>query len=144
MARNIAVRIKTEKVIEALETSLETMRKDKETETARKDKYAKDLEAWEKKVKEYALKMPKPKDTKDAHFASHAYYLRGNDDAIAVQFTVAVPKDKVPTRPEAPETMADWEYREAVENIENALRLLRMTDQEEVSTGTYNKIAKYL
>jgi len=31
-----------------------------------------------------------------------------------------------------------------VENIENALRLLRMTDQEEISTGTYSKIAQYL
>lgn len=139
-SRSIAVRIKTAKVIESLEASLKKMSKEKETEKARKEKYAKDLEAWEKKVKGYALKMPKPKE---AQLASHAYYMRGNN-SVSVQFTVEVPKDKVPARPEMPETMADWEYREAVENIENALRLLRMTDQEEVSTGTYNKIAKYL
>jgi len=31
-----------------------------------------------------------------------------------------------------------------VEEIENALRILKMTDEEVVSTSTYNSIAKYL
>jgi hypothetical protein len=140
--RSIAVRIKTEKVIASLEASLVKMQEDKVTEKARKEQYDKDLEAWQEKVKRVALDMPKPKDTGKASLG-HRY--GGNDKRpYEVQFVVEVPADKVPPRPEAPETMHDWEYKEAVENIENALRLLRMTEQEEISTGTYSKIAKYL
>jgi hypothetical protein len=140
-SRSIAVRIKTEKVIASLEASLEKMRQDKETEKARKEQYDKDLEAWQNTVKKVALDMPKPKDT-DRATLGHRY--GSPDKPHEVQFIVEVPANKVPPRPEAPDTIPDWEYRDAVEHIENALRLLRMTDQEEVSTGTYNKIAKYL
>lgn len=140
--RSIAVRIKTEKVIASLEASLEKMRQDKESEKARKEKYEKDYEAWLEKVRKYALSLPKPKDTKNLTVGS-THYGRPPKE-YTVQMTVQVPADKIPARPEQPETMSDWEYREAVENIENALRLLKMTDQEEVSTGTYNKIAQYL
>ena len=141
-SRSIAVRIKTEKVIASLEASLEKMRKEKESEKALKEKYDKDLEAWQNTVKKVALDMPKPKDT-DRVVVGHRYGVN-NNRPYDVQFVVEVPADKVPPRPEEPKAMSDWEYREAVEHIENALRLLRMTDQEEVSTGTYNKIAKYL
>jgi hypothetical protein len=143
-SRSIAVRIKTEKVIASLEASLEKMRQDKETEKARKEKYDKDLEVWQNTVKKVALDMPKPKDTDRANLGHRAIFGGADNRPYEVQFIVEVPANKVPPRPEAPDTIPDWEYRDAVEHIENALRLLRMTDQEEVSTGTYNKIAKYL
>jgi hypothetical protein len=143
--RSIAVRIKTEKVIASLEASLEKMRKEKESEKALKEKYDKDYEAWLEKVKKYALSMPKPKDTKGVTVGSTHYHLRAiATKAYTVEVRYEVPVDKVPPRPEEPKVISDWEYRDAVENIENALRLLNMTDQEEVSTGTYNKIAQYL
>lgn len=143
-SRSIAVRIKTEKVIASLEASLEKIRKDKENEKVLAEKYEKEYEAWLETVKKYALSMPKPKDTKKLSVGDHYHRLSSTSKTIAVQFTVDVPRDKVTARPEKTEVMSDWEYREAVENIENALRLLKMTDQEEVSTGTYNKIARYL
>ena len=40
--------------------------------------------------------------------------------------------------------MNDWTYREQKEEIENAIRILKMTDEEVVSTSTYNAIARYL
>ena len=35
-------------------------------------------------------------------------------------------------------------YREMKEEIQNAIRILKMTDEEVVSTSTYNAIAQYL
>jgi len=35
-------------------------------------------------------------------------------------------------------------YREMKEEISNAIRILQLTDEEVVSTSTYNSIAKYL
>ena len=40
--------------------------------------------------------------------------------------------------------MNDWTYREQKEEIENAIRILKMTDEEVVSTSTYNAVARYL
>jgi hypothetical protein len=42
------------------------------------------------------------------------------------------------------ESFNDWQYREMIEEIENAIRILKMTDEEVVSTSTYNAIARYL
>ena len=38
----------------------------------------------------------------------------------------------------------DWQYKDMVDEIENAIRILKMTDEDVVSTSTYNSIAKYL
>ncbi len=35
-------------------------------------------------------------------------------------------------------------YNEMVEEMENAIRILKMTDEETVNTSTYNAIARYL
>jgi len=51
----------------------------------------------------------------------------------------------LPTEPQKDfESFHDWQYKEMVEEIENAIRILKMTDEEVVSTSTYNSIAKYL
>ncbi len=40
--------------------------------------------------------------------------------------------------------MSVHNYRDTKEEIENAIRILKMTDEETVSTSTYNSIARYL
>jgi hypothetical protein len=40
--------------------------------------------------------------------------------------------------------MQEWTFTQQKEELENAIRILKMTDEEYVSTSTYNSIAKYL
>jgi hypothetical protein len=40
--------------------------------------------------------------------------------------------------------MAAHIYKDTVDEIENAIRILKLTDEEVVSTSTYNSIARYL
>jgi hypothetical protein len=40
--------------------------------------------------------------------------------------------------------MSQWQYKEMVDEIENAIRILKMTDEETVNTSTYNAVARYL
>jgi hypothetical protein len=40
--------------------------------------------------------------------------------------------------------MNEWQYKEQKEEIENAIRILKMTDEETVNTSTYNAVARYL
>jgi hypothetical protein len=42
------------------------------------------------------------------------------------------------------ETLHVHTYKATKEEIENAIRILKMTDEEVVSTSTYNAIAQYL
>ena len=52
---------------------------------------------------------------------------------------------KVPDEPQQDfVTMVEWQYNSKVDEIENAIRILKMTDDEVVSTSTYNAIAQYL
>jgi len=42
------------------------------------------------------------------------------------------------------ETMNEYAYKETKEEIENAIRVLKMCDDELISTATYGGITKYL
>lgn len=51
----------------------------------------------------------------------------------------------MPVEPERDyETIAQWEYKQTVEEITNALSILRMTDEEVVNASTMKSIAKFL
>ena len=41
-------------------------------------------------------------------------------------------------------TMHQHSYNEQKQEIENAIRILSMTDEETVNTSTYNAVARYL
>ncbi len=71
-------------------------------------------------------------------------HTRYNGD-INVSFTLPKGVIDLPTEPEKDfETFHEWQYKEMVDEIENAIRILKMTDEETVSTSTYNSIARYL
>jgi hypothetical protein len=42
------------------------------------------------------------------------------------------------------EVIHQHNYREQKEEISNAIRILKMTDEETVSTSTYQAVARYL
>ena len=140
MARNgksINVKIATSKVIKALESKLVQIKKDKDNEKVNQEKYDKALKAWRKEVGELALaKISKATDLS----ATVRYH-----GEINVEFNLPKGSIELPKEPEKDfDTLNDWQYKEIVEEIENAIRILKMTDEEVVSTSTYNSIARYL
>lgn len=140
MARNgksINVKIATSKVIKALETKLAQIKKDKANQKVNEEKFNKAMEKWNKEVAKLAL----------AHTAK-AMNLSANvryNGEINIDFNLPQGTFILPEQPEKDyESLHDWQYREIVEEIENAIRILKMTDEEVVSTSTYNSIARYL
>ena len=135
--KSINVKIATTKVIKALETKLEQLKKDKANYKDNEAKFQKAMEKYQKEVGKLALaQIGKAKDIT----ASTRY----NND---VYLSVTLPAGTI-TLPDEPqrdfEVISDYNYRDIVEEIENAIRILKMTDEEVVSTSTYNSIAKYL
>ena len=140
MARNgksISVKIATTKVIKALENKLAQIQKDKANQATNEEKYEKAHEQWSADVAKLALSK-----------ISKATELRANvryNGEVNVDFNLPKGSIDLPAEPKKDfETFHDWQYREMVEEIENAIRILKMTDEEVVSTSTYNAIARYL
>ena len=139
MARGKAINVKiaTSKVIKALETKLEQIKTDYANQEANEAKYEKIKEKWQKDVAKLALGAI----TKANELSACKRY---NGD-INVSFSLPAGTIKLPDEPKKDfDTMHQWQFRETCGEIENALRMLKMTDEEVISTSTYNNIAQYL
>ena len=140
MARGkaISVKIPTQRVIKALETKLAELNKNYENQEANEAKYQKSREKWQKEVAKFAM----------SQFAK-AENLRTNyrswNKTLNVDFDLIVNEGDFPAEPEKKyEVIHQHTYREMKDEMENAIRILKMTDEETVSTSTYNAIARYL
>jgi hypothetical protein len=140
MARGKAINVKiaTPKVIKALETKLAEVKKAYAEQGANEAKYQKAREKWQKEIGKWAID----------HF-SKAENLRTNyrswNKTLNVDFDIVVSESDFPAEPEKDfEVIHQHTYNEMKEEIENAIRILKMTDEEVVSTSTYNAIARYL
>jgi hypothetical protein len=140
MARGkaISVKIATPKIIKALETKLAELNKNYASQEANEAKYQKAYKAWQKEIGKWAI----------ANF-SKSENLRVNyrnwNKTLNVDFDIITDESSFPTEPEKDfEVIHQHTYREMKEEMENAIRILKMTDEETVSTSTYQAVARYL
>ncbi len=139
MARQkaISVKIATTKVIKALETKLAEINKNKANQKVNEEKFSKAQEKYDKEVAKLAVSAI----AKATDLSAHTRY----NGEINVSFSLPKGSIELPTEPERDfDTFHEWQYKEMIEEIENAIRILKMTDEEVVSTSTYNAIARYL
>ena len=140
MARGkaISVKIPTQRVIDALTQTLAKLELDYTSQEANEAKFQKKIEAWKKEIGEWAI----------ANF-SKATNLRTNyrsyNNTLNVDFDIITKEGTFPAEPEKDfEQIHQHTYREQKEEISNAIRMLKMTDEETVSTSTYQAVARYL
>ena len=141
MARNqkaISVKIATPKVIKALETKLAELNTNYANQEANEAKYQKAYEKYKKEVTKFAVdKIAKAENLRTNY--------RSWNNTLNVDFDLTVTQAELPTEPEREfEQMGRHNYLEQKQEIENAIRILKMTDEETVNTSTYNAIARYL
>jgi hypothetical protein len=140
MARGKAINVKiaTPKIIKALENALDKLNKDYASQEANEAKFQKAHTAWKKEIGKWAI----------ANFAK-SENLRTNyrswNNQLNVDFDIVVKEGDFPTEPEKDfEVIHASTYRESKKELENAIRILKMTDEETVNTSTYNAVAEYL
>jgi hypothetical protein len=140
MARGKAINVKiaTPKVIKALETKLAQIKSDYAKQDEYEAKYQKAVEKWQKEVGKWAV-------GKIAQAQNFRTNYRSWNKTLNVDFDLTCDEKDFPKEPEKDfEQIHRHSYNEMVEEIENAIRILKMTDEEVVSTSTYNAIARYL
>jgi hypothetical protein len=140
MARGkaISVKIPTQRVITALETRLAKLEADYTKQDENEAKFQKKMEAWKKEIGKWAIGQ-----------FSKAENLRTNyrswNNSLNVDFDLTVKEGDFPAEPVKDfEQIHQHTYREQKEEMENAIRILKMTDEEVVNTSTYNAVARYL
>lgn len=136
--KTISVKVSTAKVVKALETALAERKKG--------------IADYEKAKKEYDKALAEFRDTLADLFRSgkgkcvstnkvHNY--RYNEDSNKYELTVEFPASvKAPKEPECPYTQ--WQVNAEIDELENAIAILKMTDEEFVSTNTYKGVARYI
>jgi hypothetical protein len=135
MSKALTVKVPTHKVIKALETKLATVKKEKEAEPALETKYQAAHDKWLDDVKKLAMAN-----------LSKGVNIRINvrtwNNTMNIDYDIPLDKIKLPEEPERNfTTMAEYVYKDTVEEITNALNVLRMTDELVVnaSTSTYKE-----
>ena len=125
MARSkpISVKIATTKVIKALEARLAKLEADYTKQDENEAKFQKKLEAWKKDIGKWAI----------ANF-SKAQDLRTNyrqwNKTLNVDFDITTDGKDFPQEPEKDyQEIHRHTYTEMVEEIENAIRILKMTER---------------
>lgn len=138
MARQkaISVKIATTKVIKALETRLAEINKNKANQKVNEEKFSKAMEKYNKDIAKQALAHI----SKATDLSAHTRY----NGEISVSFNLPKGTIDLDEPKKDFDTYHEWQYKEMIEEIENAIRILKMTDEEVVSTSTYNAIARYL
>ena len=141
MARNgksISVKIATPKVIKALETRLAELEKNYANQETNEGKYNKAMEKWRKEIFAYAITNIKKAENVRTNYRSW-------NNTLNIDFDLTTSESDLPKEPERDfEQIGRHNYLEQKQEIENAIRILKMTDEEVVNTSTYNAIARYL
>jgi hypothetical protein len=140
MARNKAINVKvpTLKIITALEASLAKLEADYATQEANEAKYLKAVEKWKKEVFDFAMANVKKSFNLRTNYRSY-------NDTLNIDFDLKVTESEMPKEPERDfEFIHASTYRESKKELSNAIRILKMTDEETVNTSTYNAVSEYL
>ena len=140
MARSkpISVKIATAKVITALENRLAELEANYKTQDENEAKFQTTIEAWKKELFAFAIANVSKAENLRTNYRSYSQNLN-------VDFDISVKEGEFPKEPEKDyEQIHSHTYREQKDEMENAIRILKMTDEETVSTSTYNAIARYL
>ena len=140
MARGkaISVKIATPKIIKALETRLAELETNYANQETNEAKYKKAMEKWQKEITAYAVSNIKKAENFRTNYRSW-------NNTLNIDFDLTVTQAELPKEPERDfEQMGRHNYLEQKQEIENAIRILKMTDEEVVNTSTYNAVARYL
>jgi hypothetical protein len=133
MARAISVKVATTKVIKALETKLEDSKKAITNNEKKRKDYEKVEKAYSKEVADLVFKQ-----IAKAEVSAHENWRNETNVTITIPSGLV----KLPEKPSIDLERELGQYE--ITEIENAIRILKMTDEEFVNASTFKQVAQYL
>ena len=149
MARAISVKIPTTKVIEMIESKIASINEDIATYPARKAQYKADLEAYTQAVVSSLTDLLNKRGAELLSSEDHSENIRVSTNYNnSIEITIG--KDLLdlvkPQQPEDPEPKGYYGrvYGSKKAELEKTLKLLRMTEQETITSSAYNSVLELL
>lgn len=133
----ISVKVSTKKVIDALEKALAERKKSIADNEKAKKEYDKAITEFRDSLAEM-FRSGKGKVTS----VSKAHNFRYNEEQNRYEITVEFPASV--KAPKEPENLNDWSMKSDIEELENAIAVLKMTDEETLNTSTYKGVARFI
>jgi hypothetical protein len=148
MARSLSVKIPTATLIADVEATIAKIEEDVANYPALTEKYRADLKAYNEKIVQLTIQAVKKSDLIGTDYGSPIRVTsgyRGN----SVQIEVDGDALGFPEKPEAPSNPNDRtyygrDYTTKLDLLKKNLKVLRMTNQEEVNASTYNTVMELL
>ena len=135
-SKSINVKVSTEKVVKALEAALASRNKQVAEWEKAQENHKKQIADWEKSIIEF-IKTGKAKVNEVS--SSHNWGRQKEIARIEIDLPASL---KYPESPDKPTEL--WSLNNDIEELENAIALLKMTDEEFVSTSTYKGVARLI
>lgn len=139
MARGITIKVPTAKLLVQLEAKLTEMDNERDSYATRKAAYNKTMTDWEQAV------LTKAKKSLSSALDTDVSVNHYGTPNIKVLFYFD-PAD-LPARPKYQDIVdpnSSFKWKEDYEELSQAIRLLKMTDDEVVSTATYRSVTRFL
>jgi len=145
MARSVSVKIPTSTVIEMVESKLAEMVKAEKDYPSLLATYNKDIKAYGKALVELISKNAnKVVDYSVFDFNSdNLALLKDYRDSTQIVVGKAL-ASKLGDKPQKPEEVGGWHFNQKKEQLEKTLRLLKLTEQETITSSTYNSVLDLL
>jgi hypothetical protein len=149
MARAISVKVPTSAVIAQIETAISSIDKAIASYPSDFEKYEKETEVYKKKVAKFVSEFIVKNASKIGYdYTSEIRLTHGHGSRVDLAFDT----DKIadfPTRPVQPKKPNEFEWvgnkhLNRKEVLEQNLRILRMTTQEEINASTYSSLIDLL
>ena len=143
MSKSISVKVKVSTLISSLEKALVERQQRFANQEKEEARFEKEKEAYNLAI----LKLIKSKGVVTDASQNRWYSSSGRNSkskTTEFQVTMELPKTALPKEPEAPEAYADHRYERETTEIKQAIRVLKMTEQEYVNASTLKSVSEYL
>ncbi len=148
MAKSLAVKIPTASLIAEVEAQIAKVEQDIEQYAEKRKQYEADVRQYDKDVIAHAIKvLSDPSnigtDSNSLIRVTNSHYRNG----VSVEFdTDALSFPKRPEEPSRPneKTYYGRDYTTRLDLLKKNLKVLKMTNQEEVNASTYNSVMELL
>ena len=145
MARSVSVKIPTSVVIEMIETKLAELTKAEADYPKLLSAYKKDIATFTADLLDLVAKNKKSAiEYSDFDFSSGNIAINSDwRGSVSIQIGKEL-VSKIGTKPQKPEEVDNWAHKNKKTELEKTLRLLKLTEQETITSSTYNSVLDLL
>ena len=148
MAKSLAVKIPTASLIAEIETQIAKLEADIDSYADKRKQYEADLKQWQKDIISHAIKaLNNPENIGTDHDSLISVTYNNYRSGVGVEFDAeALGFPKRPEEPKRPNEKSYYgrDYTTKLELLKKNLKVLQMTNQEEVNASTYNSVMELL